>query len=353
MVLDFSAQAALILKENVLWIYSDQLEQKAADELTEIVVGYQSEHKSLHILTLETTKQDHVLYYVPLSSGYSLAILFDPEISFNSIKERSKELTKYLPYDQLYLIKAEADDKDNGPPPAKKDGLISKTWPLGNKGKKSNEKNKRRAQEPGTTQLGLFETTPGETSELEETRVSERTQREYSQAEDLGENSNVDVALMGNKTEDDNPDYLTEMMGQVRLEPTVPRVYHLPYACLLIPRMSSHYLVGDISKYLADWLLDICQSYTWRLEIMAIRPEYMQWVVSVMPTTSPGNLMRIVRRQTSRKIFDEFPRLKRENPSGDFWAPGYLVMAGSHLHPVHMVNGYIKQTRQQQGINRN
>jgi hypothetical protein len=59
--------------------------------------------------------------------------------------------------------------------------------------------------------------------------------------------------------------------------------------------------------------------------------------------------MRIVRQQTSEKIFAEFTRLKKENPSGDFWAPGYLIMGGAQPHPSQLVKDYIKQTRSRQG----
>ena len=59
--------------------------------------------------------------------------------------------------------------------------------------------------------------------------------------------------------------------------------------------------------------------------------------------------MRIIRQQTSEKIFTEFPRLKKENPSGDFWAPGYLIMGGTQPHPAQLVKDYIKQTRTRQG----
>jgi len=75
----------------------------------------------------------------------------------------------------------------------------------------------------------------------------------------------------------------------------------------------------------------------------------LQWVVNVQPNTSPGYLIRIMRQQISEKIFTEFPRMKKENPSGDFWAPGYLIMGGTQPHPQQLVRDYIRQTRQRQG----
>jgi REP-associated tyrosine transposase len=145
------------------------------------------------------------------------------------------------------------------------------------------------------------------------------------------------------------PHSITEVAGRVMLEPISPGLYNLTYACLLVPRFSSHYLTGDMADRLSELLPQICIAFGWRLEYLAVRPEYVQWVVNVPPSTSPGYLMRIIRQQTSEKIFTEFTRLKRENPSGDFWAPGYLIMGGTQPHPPQLVKDYIKQTRTRQG----
>jgi REP element-mobilizing transposase RayT len=145
------------------------------------------------------------------------------------------------------------------------------------------------------------------------------------------------------------PNSIPEVAGHVILESASPGLYHLDYACLLVPRFIAHYLTGDLADRLGDWVPHICIAFGWRLEFMAVRPEYMQWVVSVPPNTSPGYLMRIMRQQTSQKIFVDFTRLKKENPSGDFWAPGYLIVGGTQPHPQQLVKDYIKQTRQRQG----
>ena len=83
---------------------------------------------------------------------------------------------------------------------------------------------------------------------------------------------------------------------------------------------------------------------------MSIRPDHIQWMINVPPAASPGYLMRIFRQQTSERIFADFPQYKNENPSGDFWAPGYLIMGGSQLPPEQLIKEYIEQTRHRQGL---
>ncbi len=137
---------------------------------------------------------------------------------------------------------------------------------------------------------------------------------------------------------------------RVTEEPVTGNLYDLSFACLLVPRFSTHRLVGDLSSKLSDWMPNICIAFGWRLEHLAVRPNYLQWVVNVPPSTSPGYLMRIMRKQTSDRIFADFPQQKQENPSGDFWAPGYLIMGGSQPHPASLVEDYIKRTRDRQGV---
>ncbi len=136
------------------------------------------------------------------------------------------------------------------------------------------------------------------------------------------------------------------------LEPSSAGVYHLTYACLLVPRFTSHYLTGDVADRLSEWLPIICVAFGWRLEYLAVRPEYLQWIANVPPATSPGYLMRVMRQQISEKIFTAFPRLAKENPSGDFWAPGYLIMGSNQPHPPQLVKDYLKQIRQRQGLDK-
>lgn len=144
-------------------------------------------------------------------------------------------------------------------------------------------------------------------------------------------------------------DYGVASSGVV-FEQVSRKPYDLSYACLLIPRFSSHYLIGDIAEALREWMQRVCISFAWRLEDITIRPEYMQWVIYVPAATPPSRCIRTVREHTSRQIFEDFPHIKRENLSNDFWAPGYLVLVGPTPHPTDMINEYIRLTRQQQGI---
>lgn len=136
----------------------------------------------------------------------------------------------------------------------------------------------------------------------------------------------------------------------VVLEPVSPNPYDLAYACLLIPRFPTHRLKGDLVGRLPGWLQQICVSHSWRLEHVRVRAEYLQWILRVPPSIPPAFIIRAVRRHTSARIFEDFPRFKRENLSNDFWALNYLVTSGTSPHPLELIEKFIEMTRRAQGL---
>jgi len=136
----------------------------------------------------------------------------------------------------------------------------------------------------------------------------------------------------------------------VELESEPQISYELSYSCLLIPRFPDHYLAGDITEDLPNWVRQICISYSWRLDEIMIRPGHLQWVMTVPLTVNPAQFMRIIRQLSSQKIFEYYPRYSRKNLSGQFWSPGFLVVPGKQLQSMEVISNFILQTRKQQGI---
>jgi REP element-mobilizing transposase RayT len=162
--------------------------------------------------------------------------------------------------------------------------------------------------------------------------------------------SNSDTDIEGIKV--DELVQIDMMTGneEIVIEPLKQNPYEVSYTCLLLPRLDSHYLLGDVADRLQVILRQISSSFGWHLEFLSIKPDYLQWAIRVPPSTSTTNVIYVVRNQTSVQIFADFPRFKIENPSDDFWAPGYLIFLGSQPHPVEIIQRYIHQTRKQQGV---
>jgi REP element-mobilizing transposase RayT/DNA-binding response OmpR family regulator len=406
LTLESSAQAALITYHDQLWAYAGQLSQEAAQELARTLVRHWSGQKGsdlLRFVRLESTKAEHMLYATELADGMLLAMAFDAETPFSTIRSQAGQLAASFadntepkedrvdkplwPKNQKTELPAQAISeafeeepdadippiseilKDIPAPDPKPAPQVSQSMRPAPAGPASNQK---RPLEAGQTRPSVSSRESSAAVPLNEWVVAEEQESRIDLTETRLSSTN---SLVGDlevtapsksqprpetpvgrpapgELDVTRPHSANDMAGRIMLEPATAGVYHLTYACLLVPRFTSHYLTGDIADRISEWLPNICVAFGWRLEYLAVRPEYLQWIVNVPPATSPGYLMRIMRQQTSEKVFTEFLRLKKENPSGDFWAPGYLIMGGSQPHPSQLVRDYIKQIRQRQGLDR-
>ena len=382
LTLESSAQAALITRGDNLWAYAGQLSQGAAKELAVTVTRHWDGQKGsdlLRFVRLEATKAEHMLYATRIAEDVVLALVFDAETPFSTIRTQAGQLAQSLsipgaegletPVEQKQMIASydapteyldeEGSEDFNFPnisdiladvPPPIPDGTMRQTeneeteW--GTRPSPSRSSQYSRESSPAVRVNDLL------VSNQNNEQTVEHVVQDFDATMPSKSRPRPDTPIrrpMPGELDETRPHSITEVAGRVMLEPISPGLYNITYACLLVPRFSSHYLTGDMSDRLSEWLPQICIAFGWRLEYLAVRPEYVQWVVNVPPATSPGYLMRIMRQQTSEKIFIEFPRMKKENPSGDFWAPGYLIMGGTQPHPPQLVKDYIKQTRTRQG----
>src|SRR5574341_825658 len=402
LTLESSAQAALITRNGELWAYAGQLPQSAAEELAKTLarnLSGQNGSDLLRFIRLESTKEEHMLYATALAEGMHLAMVFDAETPFSTIRTQASQLANSLgdtetkeqkskenlawlkpsksetttaPLMPLTSDELEDEEQDIDLPPISEIitdvpspdpnpvvDLSPKAMPVAST-------NEKRPIDSGETRRSIFSR---ELASFAKDRLATEQQRvNPAQTLPLPTRTSLDhlevtaPSKAGQRPEtpirrpkpgeldETRPHIANEAAGRIILEPVSAGVYHLSYACLLVPRFTSHFLTGDIADRISEWLPNICVSFGWRLEYLAVRPEYLQWIVNVPPATSPGYLMRVVRQHTSDKILAEFPLLRKENPSGDFWAPGYLIMGGTQPHPSQLVRDYIKQIRQRQGI---
>jgi REP element-mobilizing transposase RayT len=407
LTLESSSQAALITRDHEVWAYAGQLSQSAAQEVSAAMArNWDSETDGdlLRFARLQTTGAEHILYATRLGPGTLLGMVFDAETPFGTIRSQASQLGNLLKEDEgesaavsttpLQWIPDPSTVPPEPPAPSESEpqaGVQATVPPISESFSDkllpdrqpsaeaphtdaSTWLEPRTPLDPGETRRSTFsreagipapvaqqpmpdaETVPSQAAPsvqgLDETRAATRSPKSEPRSEPeapgrrpmLGEveatlpHSMAGFSGIGSQAE------------HIVLEPASAGVYHLTYACLLVPRFGAHHLTGDVADKLSEWMPIICVAFGWRLEYLAVRPEYLQWVVNVPPATSPGYVMRIMRQQVSEKIFATFPRLKRDNPSGDFWAPGYLIMGGTQAHPSQLVKDYIKQVRQRQGI---
>jgi REP element-mobilizing transposase RayT/CheY-like chemotaxis protein len=344
--LESSAPAALIIREGILWAYAGQLPQPAVQELTATVTKYwdsSSGRDLARFVHLEAAGSDYMLYATRLSRGMVLALAFEAETPFSQMRAQASQLAREL-------------SSSAGPKPPQ--ALPSPTPPATPSSRPPTEPDIRNllADVPPPTVGAAPE--PKRTAQPDEHAVitlppAPQPARPPAAVKALAPAPPAEPQVMPMSANAPDPTAdLPEISPDVRLnlQAPTPTLVNLSFACMMIPRLPDHHLTGDLAMRLSEWVAQLCLAFGWRLEHLAVRPDYIQWVVNVPPATSPSYLMRVLRQQTSQRIFTEFPSLARANPSGDFWAPGYLIMSSPQPPPAQVVKDFIQSTRQHQGV---
>jgi REP element-mobilizing transposase RayT len=411
LTLESSAQAALITRENELWAYAGQLSREAAQELSQSINRYwdrENDSDLLRFIRLQATEAQHVLYARKLSASMILALVFDGETPFSTIRSQANKLIKNLtetppdiapnasgnlppflpltedpalPSPEEDLLPTFSDLLGEVPPPVPSGrSALPMPWEVPAPNFRSTTDEPVTAPphqlEAPSNPIPVFsqESSPpirrdtlrrhipamDETlaAKMQEVETLSRPLPAMDETDSL--NLPEDLAVTRKQTVKDPSlmetrrqnvaESVTQVAHRILLEPASPAMANLAYACLLVPRFDTHHLIGDAADRLNSWVPQVCIAFGWRLEYIAVRPDYLQWVLRVPPSTAPGYIMRIIRQQTSEKLFADFPRYAKDNPSKDFWAPGYLIMGSSEPHPQKLVRDFIRSTRERQGL---
>jgi DNA-binding response OmpR family regulator/REP element-mobilizing transposase RayT len=348
--LSSAAQAALITKGDRLWAYAGQLPQAAMLELAEIIIGNKSkanirtrrESDLARFIHLAEMDGDYLLYKTDLSEDMVLAMAFDAGTPFSEIRIQTGALARALVSPPEFPEFPEQDwEQEQGERRLASEGQDSP----GLRGLDLWDQEIEEDVQPSRSVGPLFSP-----QEVPPPTPEQKTVEGYSEFRELTEEGpSVDYQAIPVDEVDDVTRALSVPEDHRRLSPVFQALYHITYACVLIPRLPEHKLSGDLAESLAAWARQISFAFNWRLEYINVQSDYLLWIANTPPELAPGSLMDSVRKFTSERIFNQFPRYKRQNPSGDFWAPGYLILNGAQTPPEDIIQAYVHQTRRLQG----
>jgi REP element-mobilizing transposase RayT/DNA-binding response OmpR family regulator len=397
MLVESSAHAALMMKDGQIWAFTGSLDRVASLEIAAILARYldNAEKSDLaRFVRLNSTKIEYMVYATALVEDLVLALIFDASTPLTHIRSQVIRLARSLKQTEAQARPAPtppalADEKspskrvevfdqpDTGfeyssageedetafeestqislaellanmpsPDPTIK-GSALEDWMLDPNPRDEAESNPP-APDPAAVPAATPQSHPPEPlSQAKPVAIPESAP--ISDQLPPAPGSNL-VLSEDDSLADTQPLVLQPLNRLTDLESVSASYSRLTYTCLMIPRMPHHYLAGELAEHLGQWFPQCCLAFGWRLEGLSIRPEYVQWMVEVSPTISPGNMIRILRQRTSQYIFNQYSLLKNENPSGDFWAPGYLIVSGSQPPTIQMRREFVDESRRRQGL---
>jgi putative transposase len=91
---------------------------------------------------------------------------------------------------------------------------------------------------------------------------------------------------------------------------------------------------------------EICEAYDVEIEEMELMEDHIHLLVSFPPTRSIGEVVRIIKSQSGRGLFREFPGLKKRLWGGELWEDGYFARTVGDRMTSEVIRKYIASHRE-------
>ncbi len=102
-------------------------------------------------------------------------------------------------------------------------------------------------------------------------------------------------------------------------------VYNVNYHFVWSVNYRRKVLVGDVAETLADLHVSIAQDKGFVLNTQEVMPDHVHLFVTAHPKFAPATIVKIVKGITGKKLFEQYPDLRKQLWNGHLWNPSYYV----------------------------
>ena len=340
---------AIITCEGELWADIGQLTPEAASELAAITIRYWDEGENgdlARFVNLKSNGCQYYLYATRLLGNQVLTLIFDSNMPFSRIRSQSNQLARSLiDSTNRTLSPTRASRAPSSPLAQIEDPLQPTPSPLDDS----------MPIESDSDLPPLFDDIPSPDPVFQDLAslgwekeiTGEPIPTGFTRLSEPGE-LNLQSQPASPLPALEMPAFPQAAAAQPGYNPLAGVISNLTYTAVLIPRLPHHALNGELAAQLKRWMPQLSLAFGWNLQSLAVEPEQMQWVMRLSPEVAPGRMVEAIRLHTSQRIFTAFTRLAQENPSGDFWAPGFMIASGTGALAAETVRDFIAQVRQHQ-----
>jgi putative transposase len=349
------AQEALLIQNQELWSYAGRLPEESVREVGRVVTKSSAGGTAtdfMRFVKLETSQSEHALYASLIAIGVILALVFDPDIPLGIIRKQTHKLADTLMLldgadGHIYALST--GDDDNKP-----DSLLK----TASTSRENFSSVMKEYEAPETGSIG-----DSENKNMKFRQINHFAHEMIDQGPELDAVNVIRIPTSTaepvglihynrTSTEETIGDSPLPVINQSTslLEMMSDSLYNLQYSCLLIPRFPSHRLTTHKTEMIEECVKNTNISYGWRLEAVEANQDFLRLTTSLPPFIAPTKYLNIIRKVTSKKIFDDFPAYKDENPSGDYWAPGFIIIGGKNTISDSLVSTFTKQNREKYGL---
>jgi len=102
---------------------------------------------------------------------------------------------------------------------------------------------------------------------------------------------------------------------------------------------------GDIRERAEQLIREISEEYGFEIVEMEVAVEHVHILLSFPPKRSIGEVVRIIKSNSAKELFHEFPSMKRRLWAGELWEDGYLARTVGDRMTRDVIEKYIEHHR--------
>ena len=118
-------------------------------------------------------------------------------------------------------------------------------------------------------------------------------------------------------------------------------VYNIEYHFVWVTKYRYQVLKGDIALRLRELVRQTCEAFEIEIKSGVVSNDHVHIMVSAPPHLAPSEIMRRVKGRSAKKLFEEFPVLKKRYWGKHFWARGYFCVTVGQM-TEEMIANYLE-----------
>ena len=123
-------------------------------------------------------------------------------------------------------------------------------------------------------------------------------------------------------------------------------VYDTNYHLVWCPKYRKNiFQRTDVRERAEQLIREISDDYGFEVIEIEISEDHIHILLSFPPKHSIGEVVRIIKSNSARELFREFPSLKKRLWSGELWTDGYFARTVGDRMTREIVKKYIKNHR--------
>ena len=102
-------------------------------------------------------------------------------------------------------------------------------------------------------------------------------------------------------------------------------VYNVNYHFVWSVKYRRKILIGDVADTLVDLHVSIAKDKGFVLNTQEVVPDHVHLFITAPPKFAPATIVKIMKGITAKKLFEQYPELRKQVWKGHLWNPSYYV----------------------------